>query len=190
MLNEKFLFFSTKIEDQALTKQERNYAPFIRWDVYSQGEIPFSEIALLAIALFTLVPIKLTIGVWLIAVYYTVCWFCTLYWDLDRYFLVSWRREVVVRVGRFLSRVMLFVLGFYWINEYYPILEEIKVRSWYLALVYFYLIFISQQLILAMHANKAHVNIIATGLCLYLQYRFSICFVLYKKNNDIVLVLL
>lgn len=117
------------MEDQTPTELERKYAPFIRRDVYSRGEIPFSEIALLAIALFTLVPIRLTIGVWLISVYYSVCWFCTLFWDLDRHFLVSWRREVVVRVGRFLSRVLLFVLGFYWINEYYPILEEIKVRS-------------------------------------------------------------
>lgn len=118
------------MEDQYLTELERRYAPFIRRDVYSRGgDIPFSEIASLAIALFTLVPIRLTIGVWLIAVYYIVCRFCTLLWDLDRCILVGWRREVVVRVGRFLSRVMLFVLGFYWIDEYYPIIEEIKVYA-------------------------------------------------------------
>ncbi|WOL10296.1 lysophospholipid acyltransferase LPEAT1 isoform X1 [Canna indica] len=29
----------------------------------------------------------------------------------------GWRREVVVRCGKFLSRAMLFTLGFYWINE-------------------------------------------------------------------------
>ncbi|KAJ3687000.1 hypothetical protein LUZ61_016164 [Rhynchospora tenuis] len=114
------------MEDQTIPELARTYAPFIRRDVYSRGEIPFSEIALLAIAFFTLVPIRLTIGVWLISVYYMVCRLCTLFWDLDRCYLVGLRREVVVRVGRFLCRVFMFVLGFYWINEYYPILEETK----------------------------------------------------------------
>ncbi|KAJ1691628.1 hypothetical protein LUZ63_015783 [Rhynchospora breviuscula] len=114
------------MEDQTITELERTYAPFIRRDVYSGGKIPFSEIALLVIALFTVVPIRLIIGMWLISVYYIVCRLCTWFWDLDRCCLVGWRREVVVRVGRFLCRVFMFVLGFYWINEYYAILNEIK----------------------------------------------------------------
>lgn len=123
------------METQTLIDLDRKYAPFVRRDAYSRGgrggEISFSEKALLAAAMCTLVPIRLSIGVWLMAVYYAVCWFCTLFWDLDECnYLVGWRREVVVRVGRFFSRVMLFVLGFYWINEYYPILEGIKVYTY------------------------------------------------------------
>ncbi|KAJ3694034.1 hypothetical protein LUZ60_009514 [Juncus effusus] len=114
------------MEHQILTQLEQKYAPFIRKDIYGplgRGEIPLSEKVLLVIALFTVVPMRLAIGIWLIVVYYTICWFCTLFWDLDEYYLVGWRRDVVVRTGRFLSRVMLFVLGFYWINEYFPILD-------------------------------------------------------------------
>ncbi|XP_077233256.1 phospholipid/glycerol acyltransferase family protein isoform X3 [Tasmannia lanceolata] len=33
----------------------------------------------------------------------------------------GWRRTVIVQCGRFLSRAMLFILGFYWINESYRI---------------------------------------------------------------------
>ncbi|KAF4363264.1 hypothetical protein G4B88_016075 [Cannabis sativa] len=75
----------------------------------------------------TLVPIRLVVGMTVLMLYYLICWTCTLSLapnrnedeeELEDYaHLCEWRRDVIVSCGRFLSRVMLVVFGFYWINE-------------------------------------------------------------------------
>lgn len=110
----------------------QKYAPFVRQDVYGtmgRGELPWMEKVLLAMALVTIVPIRVVVGTSLLVLYYTICRVCTLFHDPNREtdeqedyaHMVGWRRSVIVWTGRFLSRVMLFVLGFYWISEVYRI---------------------------------------------------------------------
>jgi len=61
--------------------------------------------------------------------YYTICRICTLFsvpnreeGDQEDYaHMGGWRRNVIVQCGRALSRAMLFVFGFYWINQTYRI---------------------------------------------------------------------
>ncbi|XP_072982514.1 lysophospholipid acyltransferase LPEAT1-like isoform X2 [Typha latifolia] len=112
---------------------EEKYAPYVRIDAYGdmgRGELPFSEKLLLGIALATLVPIRVAVGVMILILYYLICRICTLFSEPnledgqeDYAHMVEWRRRVVVRCGRFLSRVMLFLFGFYWIHDYYRILN-------------------------------------------------------------------
>ncbi|KAF2324533.1 hypothetical protein GH714_015079 [Hevea brasiliensis] len=70
--------------------------------------------------------------------YYAICRICTLFSASNRdvekeqedfAHMGGWSRAVIVRSGRFLSRVMLFVFGFYWIRETYGILEQPKDKS-------------------------------------------------------------
>ncbi|KAG0495407.1 hypothetical protein HPP92_000098 [Vanilla planifolia] len=105
----------------------KKYAAFVRKDVYGimgRGELPTLEKVILGIAVVTLVPIRVAMGIFLLVVYYVICRFCTLFSTPNREdeqedyaHMTGWRREVVVRCGRFLSRVMLFNFGFYWIRE-------------------------------------------------------------------------
>ncbi|PSR99709.1 Lysophospholipid acyltransferase [Actinidia chinensis var. chinensis] len=108
---------------------EKKYAAYVRNDVYGtmgRGELPWTEKLLLAIASVTLVPIRVVVGMAILVLYYVICRVCTLFSapnqeeDQEDYaHMGGWRRAVIVQVGKFLSRVMLFVLGFYWINETY-----------------------------------------------------------------------
>ncbi|PSS31357.1 Lysophospholipid acyltransferase [Actinidia chinensis var. chinensis] len=108
---------------------EKKYAAYVRRDVYGtmgRGELPWTEKVLLAIASVTLVPIRVAVGMVIIVLYYLICRVCTLFSAPNREeeqedyaHMGGWRRAVMVQVGKFLSRVMLFVLGFYWINETY-----------------------------------------------------------------------
>ncbi|XP_038973824.1 lysophospholipid acyltransferase LPEAT1-like isoform X1 [Phoenix dactylifera] len=112
---------------ERLEELEKKYAPYVRKDAYGtmgRGELPPAEWVLLGIALVTLVPIRLVVGIFLVVLYYLICRLCTLFYAPNREdgkedyaHMVGWRRVVVVRTGRFLSRIMLFVLGFYWIRE-------------------------------------------------------------------------
>ncbi|XP_008807763.2 lysophospholipid acyltransferase LPEAT1-like isoform X2 [Phoenix dactylifera] len=112
---------------ESIEELEKKYAPYARKDVYGtmgRGELPAAEKVLLGVALVTLVPIRLVVGFFLMLLYYLICRLCTLFYAPNREDgredyadMVGWRREVVVRTGRFLSRLMLFVLGFYRIRE-------------------------------------------------------------------------
>ncbi|KAG1371317.1 putative Lysophospholipid acyltransferase LPEAT1 [Cocos nucifera] len=112
---------------ESLEELEKKYAPYVRKDAYGtmgRGELPPVEKVLLGIALVTLVPIRLVVGIVVVVLYYLICRLCTLFYPPnpedgkdDYAHMVGWRRVVVVRTGRFLSRVLLFVLGFYWIRE-------------------------------------------------------------------------
>ncbi|XAR64110.1 Plasmalogen synthase [Bertholletia excelsa] len=110
---------------------EKKYAAYVRRDVYGTlgcGELPWTEKILLGIALVTLVPIRVVLGLSLMVFYYMICKVCTLFSaphreeeQEDYAHMGGWRRTVIVQSGRFLSRVMLFLLGFYWIKETYRI---------------------------------------------------------------------
>ncbi|CAA6667424.1 unnamed protein product [Spirodela intermedia] len=95
-----------------------------RYGVMGRGELALREKLLLLLALVTLVPIRFIAGTAILVIYYLICRVCTLFKDPNREeeqedyaHMVGWRREVVVRSGRFCSRAMLFVFGFYWIKE-------------------------------------------------------------------------
>ncbi|XP_074578225.1 lysophospholipid acyltransferase LPEAT1-like [Curcuma longa] len=111
----------------SLEELERKYAPYVRRDAYGvmgRGQLPATEKVMLGIAAVTLVPIRVVAGVLILVLYYLICRICTLFsppsrenGQEDYAHMTGWRREVVVRCGRFASRAMLFTFGFYWIKE-------------------------------------------------------------------------
>ncbi|KAJ4965043.1 hypothetical protein NE237_016892 [Protea cynaroides] len=112
-----------------LEELEKKFAAFVRRDVYGtmgRGELPLTEKLLLGFALVTIVPIRLVVGLAIVILYYLICRFCTLFsvpsqedGQEDYAHMSGWRRVFVIQSGRFLSRAMLFTLGFYWISESY-----------------------------------------------------------------------
>ncbi|KAJ3676096.1 hypothetical protein LUZ60_003508 [Juncus effusus] len=125
---------SNSEESFDLVELEKKCAPYVRNDVYGtmgRGELGFYEKFLLGIAILTLVPIRLVAGMVVLIVYYLICRVCTIFsgrrsgddrtgedstGEDDVLRMGEWRREVVVRAGRFAARAMLFVFGFYWIR--------------------------------------------------------------------------
>ncbi|XVE69928.1 hypothetical protein DITRI_Ditri10aG0030900 [Diplodiscus trichospermus] len=107
---------------------EKKFAAYVRNDVYGtmgRGKLPLKEKILLGIALVTLLPLRVVLGMTVLVVYYLICRVCTLLSapnqedeeQEDYAHLGGWRRAVILRSGRFLSRTLLFVVGFYWIKE-------------------------------------------------------------------------
>ncbi|XP_062099026.1 lysophospholipid acyltransferase LPEAT1 isoform X2 [Humulus lupulus] len=127
---------SAAVSGDSLEEMEKKFAAYVRTDVYGpmgRGQLPLQEKVLLGLAMVTLVPIRLVAGMTVLVVYYLICRICTLFWapnrDEDREeeedyaHMGGWRRAVIVSCGRILSRAMLFVFGFYWINETYRIIS-------------------------------------------------------------------
>ncbi|XP_077233255.1 phospholipid/glycerol acyltransferase family protein isoform X2 [Tasmannia lanceolata] len=122
---------SGSISSEDLQELEKKFAAYVRNDVYGtmgKGELQLAEKFLLGLALLTLVPIRLVFGLNVLVLYYLICRFCTIFSvpnrdeeQEDYAHMGGWRRTVIVQCGRFLSRAMLFILGFYWINESYRI---------------------------------------------------------------------
>lgn len=114
---------------------EKKYGAFVRKDAYGimgRGELPMVEKVLLWIAMVTLVPIRLVVAILIVVVYYMICRVCTLFSAPNREdeqedyaHMTGWKRNVVVRCGKFLSRVMLFNFGFYWIEETRSYLSQV-----------------------------------------------------------------
>ncbi|WOL11806.1 lysophospholipid acyltransferase LPEAT1 isoform X1 [Canna indica] len=112
---------------ERIEELDRKYAPFARGDTYGtmgRGPLPVAEKVKLGIAAVTLVPIRLVMAMSILIVYYLICRICTLFFtphredeQEDYAHMGGWRRAVVVRCGRFLSRAMFFTFGFYWIKE-------------------------------------------------------------------------
>ncbi|XP_052188555.1 lysophospholipid acyltransferase LPEAT1-like isoform X4 [Diospyros lotus] len=106
---------------------EKKSAAYVRHDLYGpmgRGPLPWIEKLFLAIAFLTIVPVRVILALTLLVLYYLICRVCTLFSAPNREdgqehygYMGGWRRGVIVRSGRFLSRAMLFVLGFYWIKE-------------------------------------------------------------------------
>ncbi|GFQ01247.1 lysophospholipid acyltransferase lpeat1 [Phtheirospermum japonicum] len=117
------------VQNLSTEDMEKKYAPFVRYDIYGPmgcGELPLVEKFLLAMALMFVVPMRLMVGTTVLVVYYLICRGCTAFLAPNREdegeqedyaHIGGWRRAVIVASGRFLSRVMLFVFGFYWISE-------------------------------------------------------------------------
>ncbi|CAL0323754.1 unnamed protein product [Lupinus luteus] len=111
---------------------EKKFAAFVRRDAYGTmgcGELPTKEKVLLGLALVTLVPVRVVLAMTVLLFYYVICRVCTMLsvpnreeeMQEDYAHIVGWRRIVIVQCGRALARVMLFILGFYWISESYRI---------------------------------------------------------------------
>ncbi|KAL6574282.1 Lysophospholipid acyltransferase lpeat1 [Orobanche hederae] len=111
----------------SIDDMEKKYAAYVRHDVYGtmgRGELPWSENILLGLGLVFLVPIRVVAGTTILVVYYVICRVCTAFMAPNREdeqedyaHMGGWRRAVIMQSGRFLSRVLLFIFGFYWIAE-------------------------------------------------------------------------
>jgi lysophosphatidylcholine acyltransferase/lyso-PAF acetyltransferase len=107
---------------------EKKFAAYVRNDVYGTmglGELPLSEKLMLGFALVTLLPVRVLLSMTLLLLYYLICRICTMFSAPNReddeqedYANIrGWKRTIIVQSGRYLSRSVLFVLGFYWIPE-------------------------------------------------------------------------
>ncbi|KZV34230.1 hypothetical protein F511_21715 [Dorcoceras hygrometricum] len=115
------------VSNQSIEELEQKCAAFVRYDVYGKlgrGELPWPEKLLLAVGLLFLVPARVAAGMSMLVIYYVICRLCTAScspWREDEredYAHVrGWQRAVIVRSGRLLSRLLLFVFGFYCIRE-------------------------------------------------------------------------
>ncbi|KAG2666574.1 hypothetical protein I3760_15G069700 [Carya illinoinensis] len=114
---------------------DKKFAAFARHDVYGPlgcGELPLEEKILLAIASVILVPIRVVLATSLLLFYYLICRICTLFSAPNRddseqedyAHMGGWNRAVIVQCGKFLSRAVLFIFGFYWIKETFQISDS------------------------------------------------------------------
>ncbi|VVB11551.1 unnamed protein product [Arabis nemorensis] len=121
----------------AIEELDKKFAPYARTDLYGTmglGPFPVTEKIKLAVAMVTLVPVRFILAMSILLLYYLICRVFTLFsapyrgaeeeedesgvvFQEDYAHMGGWRRTVIVRCGRFLSRVLLFVFGFYWIHE-------------------------------------------------------------------------
>ncbi|KAL0323100.1 UNVERIFIED_CONTAM: Lysophospholipid acyltransferase LPEAT1 [Sesamum angustifolium] len=116
------------ISSQSIDEMEiKLYAPFVRHDVYGtmgRGKLPCTEKLLLGLGLVFLLPIRVVGGMTILFSYYVICRVCTAFLapsreaeQEDYAHTGGWRRAVILQSGRYLSRAVLFVFGFYWISE-------------------------------------------------------------------------
>ncbi|XP_054818975.1 lysophospholipid acyltransferase LPEAT1-like isoform X3 [Prosopis cineraria] len=120
---------NSSVSSNSLREVENKFAPFVRRDVYGamgRGPLPMKEKLLLALALLTLAPIRVVLIIAILILYNFICRICTLFsvpyredGQEDYAHLGGWRRSVIVWFGKALPRLILFVLGFYWISETY-----------------------------------------------------------------------
>ncbi|KAJ8541027.1 hypothetical protein K7X08_001843 [Anisodus acutangulus] len=127
--NPQLQVLQSQSSSPSIEELEKKYAPYVRHDVYGimgRGELPWTEKVLLGIALVTLVPMRVFGATTVLVFYYLICKVCTAFSAPNREedaeqedyaHTGGWRRSVMMQSGMFLSRVMLFVFGFYWINE-------------------------------------------------------------------------
>ncbi|KAK4434498.1 Lysophospholipid acyltransferase LPEAT1 [Sesamum alatum] len=115
------------ISSQSIEEMEIKYAPFVRHDVYGtmgRGELPCTQKLLLGLGLVFLLPIRVVGGTAILFFYYVICRVCTAFLapsgeaeQEDYAHTGGWRRAVILQSGRYLSRLVLFLFGFYWISE-------------------------------------------------------------------------
>ncbi|ESW08570.1 hypothetical protein PHAVU_009G056600 [Phaseolus vulgaris] len=118
----------------SIAEMEKKFAAYVRRDIYGtmgRGELPAKEKLLLGFALVTLLPIRVLLAATVLLFYYLICRICTLFYapnredEQEHYAHMSgWRRAVIVSCGRALSRVMLFIFGFYWIPVFNSASQE------------------------------------------------------------------
>ncbi|KAL8087743.1 hypothetical protein AgCh_037776 [Apium graveolens] len=113
---------------------ETKCAAYVRHDVYGtmgRAQIPWTEKILLGFALITLLPLRVALSLAILVLYYLICRVCTLFSkpsgdddeQEDYAHMGGWRQRVVVKSGMFLSRALLFVIGFYSISESFDFSE-------------------------------------------------------------------
>ncbi|XP_028803035.1 lysophospholipid acyltransferase LPEAT1 isoform X2 [Neltuma alba] len=117
------------VSSDSLQELENKFAPYVRRDVYGamgRGPLPMKEKLLLALALLTLAPIRVVLIIAILILYNFICRICTLFsvpyrvdGEEDYAHLRGWRKSVIIWFGKALPRLILFVLGFYWIHETY-----------------------------------------------------------------------
>jgi hypothetical protein len=109
---------------QTVKEMEVKYAAYMRHDMYGNwgmNSVPVLEKVKLLLALLTLCPIRFCLLLFFLVVFYLICKVCTLRVVASSNdegqesfaHMTGARRAIVVRSGRFLARVMLFVFGFY-----------------------------------------------------------------------------
>ncbi|KAM7514154.1 hypothetical protein LguiA_003737 [Lonicera macranthoides] len=119
----------TQNSNLTIEEMEEKFAAYVRHDVYGtmgRGGLPWTEKVLLGMALVMVVPVRVVLATAVLVVYYLICRLCTMFSDPNREDeqedyanMRGWRRAVIVQSGKFLARCMLFVLGFYSIEESY-----------------------------------------------------------------------
>ncbi|XP_061370661.1 lysophospholipid acyltransferase LPEAT1 isoform X3 [Gastrolobium bilobum] len=124
-------------ENVELQDLEKKFAAYVRRDVYGtmgRGELATKEKLLLGFALVTLLPIRVVFAFTILLFYYFICRVCTLFStpngedeQEDYAHMGGWRRAVIVGCGRALSRVILFIFGFYWIPQSYHSTTQVPV---------------------------------------------------------------
>ncbi|KAL2489371.1 Lysophospholipid acyltransferase LPEAT1 [Forsythia ovata] len=117
----------SQVSNSNIEEMEKKYAAFVRHDVYGtmgRGELPWAEKLLLVLGLILLVPIRVVASMSILVIYYIICRVCTVLKAPNREdeqedyaHMGGWRRAVIVQSGRFFSRALLFVFGFYWIQK-------------------------------------------------------------------------
>ncbi|XP_057434932.1 lysophospholipid acyltransferase LPEAT1 isoform X2 [Lotus japonicus] len=128
---------SVSSTSESVEELEKKFAAYVRHDVYGtmgRGELATKEKLLLGFALVTLLPIRVILAFTVLCCYYLICRVCTMFsapnredeQQEDYAHLGGWRRAVIVACGRALSRVMLFIFGFYWITHSHTTMEEDK----------------------------------------------------------------
>uniref|UniRef100_A0A7N0V5Y1 Phospholipid/glycerol acyltransferase domain-containing protein n=1 Tax=Kalanchoe fedtschenkoi TaxID=63787 RepID=A0A7N0V5Y1_KALFE len=121
----------------SIEELEAKCAAYVRKDAYGTmglGKLGVWEKVKLGIAMVSLVPLRVVLSMTILVVYYLICRACTMFKAPERggaeeeeeegsggvqedyAHMGGWRRAVVVGTGRFLSRAILFVFGFYWID--------------------------------------------------------------------------
>ncbi|KAG6557024.1 hypothetical protein Mapa_001441 [Marchantia paleacea] len=107
-------------------EMEAECAPYVRHDSYGNfgaAEISVGEKILLGLAMVTIAPIRMILIFFILVTYYFICKICTISRlpgeeeGQENYsHLTGLRRSVIVYAGKFLSRSLLFVVGFYHIK--------------------------------------------------------------------------
>lgn len=124
---------------------EKRFDAFVRRDSYGPmgcGKLGMKEKVLLCVALVTLAPIRVVLVTMILMMHGLICKMCTLFaapvgkdGNQDYAGLGGWRRTVVATSGRIVGRLLLFVLGFYWIREtHHNFIAEVLANSfkiWY-----------------------------------------------------------
>lgn len=124
-----------QLSNLSIEELEDKCAAYVRNDVYGTmglGEVDLWEKLKLGFAVMTLVPLRVLLSMSILVLYYLICKACTMFkaprrgeaeeedgdgdGQEDYAHMGGWRRAVVVSTGRFLSRAIFFVFGFYWID--------------------------------------------------------------------------
>jgi hypothetical protein len=115
---------AVEVAAQTVKEMEVKYAAYMRHDMYGNwgmNSVPVLEKVKLLLALLTLCPIRFCLLLFFLVLFYLICKVCTLRVVASSNdegqesfaHMTGARRAIVVRSGRFLARVMLFVFGFY-----------------------------------------------------------------------------